>query len=110
MREAAVLSGAPFVEREPPERLRDPDFLEGLTGTYPVAGMEVKVRFRAERTLVFEQPGATAELVSRRGTRFGLEEQEGVSVEFVVEDGRATGMVIRPAGQRFEGEKVSSGG
>lgn len=97
-------------ERQAPERLRDPGFLKGLTGTYRVAGMEVEVRFRGERTLVFEQPGATAELVPRRGTRFGVRGQEGITVEFVVEDGRATGMVIHRAGQRFEGEKVSSGG
>ena len=97
-------------ERQAPERLRDPGFLEGLTGTYRVAGMEVQVRFRGERTLVFEQPGAAAELVPRRGTRFDVRGQGGVTVEFVVEDGRATGIVIRQAGQRFEGERVSSGG
>lgn len=97
-------------ERQPAERLRDPDFLEGLTGTYRVAGMEVEVRFRGERTLVFEQPGATAELVPRGGTRFGVRGQEGITIEFVVEEGRATGIVVRQAGRRFEGERVSSGG
>lgn len=94
-------------EHQAPERLRDPAFLEGLTGTYRVAGMEVEVRFRGERTLVFEQPGGSAELVPRQGTRFGVRGQEGIDVEFLVEDGDATGMVIRQAGQRFEGEKTS---
>ncbi len=97
-------------ERGPPERLRDPGFLNGLTGVYQVAGMEIEVRLRGERRLVFEQPGATAELVPRRGTRFAVEGQEGTTVEFLVEDGRATGIVIHQVGRRFEGEKVSSGG
>ena len=97
-------------ERRAPDRLRDPDFLQGLTGTYRVAGMEVEVRFRGEGTLAFEQPGATAELVPRRGTRFGVAGQEGITVEFVVEDGSATGIVIRQSGQRLEGERVSAGG
>ena len=73
-------------------------------------GMEVEVRFRGEGTLAFEQPGATAELVPRRGTRFGVAGQEGITVEFVVEDGSATGIVIRQSGQRLEGERVSAGG
>lgn len=99
-------------ERQPPEGLRDPAFLEGLTGTYrlPELGLEVEVRFRSERTLVFDQAGVTAELVPRRGTRFGVEGREGLSVEFVMDDGRATGMVLRQGGLTVEGERVSSGG
>jgi len=99
-------------ERQAPERLRDPDFLATLTGTYRLSGIgvDVDVRLRGERTLVFDQAGATAELVPLRGTRFGVRGQEGITVEFVLEDGRASGMVLRQGGQRYEGERASSGG
>lgn len=99
-------------ERQPPEQLRDPRFLRELTGTYRVAalGVEVDVRLRGERTLVFDQSGATAELVPLRETRFGVRGQEGISVEFLLEEGEATGVLIHQGGQRFEGERVPSGG
>lgn len=93
-------------ERQAPARMRDPAFLDGLTGDYRVAGMTVEVRKRGERALVFRQPGASAELVPVRGTRFRLEGQEDATVEFVVEDGEATGIVIRQGGRTFEGERV----
>ena len=99
-------------ERQPPEELRDPRFLRELTGTYrvPTIGVEVDVRLRGERTLVFDQSGATAELVPLRETRFGVRGQEGTTVEFLLEEGEATGLVIHQGGQRFEGERVPSGG
>lgn len=97
-------------ERQPPERMSDPAFLRGLTGTFRVAGMEVEVRLRGERTLVFEQPGFSAELVPQRGTRFGVKGQEGITVEFVTDGDRATGIVIRQAGQRYEGERIEPEG
>lgn len=93
-------------ERQAPPHLRDPTFLEGLTGDYRVAGMTVEIRMRGERRLVFRQPGASAELVPVRGTRFRLEEQENATVEFVLEEGEATGLVVRQGGRTFEGEKV----
>lgn len=93
-------------ERQAAARMRDPAFLDGLTGDYRVAGMTVEVRKRGERTLVFRQPGASAELVPVRGTRFRLEGQESATVEFVLEDGEATGLVIRQGGRTFEGERV----
>lgn len=92
-------------ERLSPERLRDPDFLRKLTGEYRVAGMTVQVRLRGEHTLVFEQPGASAELVPERGTRFQLEGQEGTTVAFEMEEGRAAAIVIRQGGRRFEGPR-----
>jgi CubicO group peptidase (beta-lactamase class C family) len=93
-------------ERQAPARMRDPAFLDGLTGDYRVAGMTVEIRMRGERSLVFRQPGASAELVPVRGTRFRLEGQENTAVEFVLEDGEATGLVIHQGGRTFEGEKV----
>lgn len=96
-------------ERQPPERMSDPAFLQRFAGDYALMGLTVTARLRGDR-LVLDLPGQPAvELLPYRGTQFDVKGQPGASVKFVVEDGDVARMLFIQAGQVLEAERTEGG-
>lgn len=94
--------------RRPESRLSDPDFLEGLAGTYTMQGMPVEIALNGP-TLRLVLPGQPAyTLVPDRGTRFYLKEHSGITVEFALDEAGsgADKIVINQLGVEFEAERA----
>jgi CubicO group peptidase (beta-lactamase class C family) len=69
----------------PDKQLSDRSFIEAFTGQYEIPGSPtpLTVSLRGDHTLVASTPGSPdLELLPRRGTRFDVKDQSGVSVEF----------------------------
>ncbi|NIO28533.1 MAG: serine hydrolase [Candidatus Latescibacteria bacterium] len=87
-------------EREPPEEMYEPDYLEQFAGDYDMMGLTLEVSLRSDNTLTMTVPGQpTYELEPYLGTEFKLKTFKGYSVKFVMEKGKVTqAVLIQPNG------------
>lgn len=84
-------------ERLPDARARDPEVLRRLCGTYTMGPIEVVVAQKGDHVLTVATPGAPAlELQARRGLRFEVKGQPGITAEFELDQ---TGAVVRLVAQ-----------
>jgi CubicO group peptidase (beta-lactamase class C family) len=89
-----------FVKPPPPE-MREPRFLERLTGIYDFNGQPLTVSLKSPTALQVAIPGMpVAELEARRGAEFRVKNRSGFRLEFQLDDGGpAAGIVlITPSG------------
>ncbi|MEY2510182.1 MAG: hypothetical protein QOE26_945 [Verrucomicrobiota bacterium] len=85
--------------RQPPAEMRDPKFLEPLSGEYDNGGVPVTIAVREDNVLQYIVLGNARELVPVRGTYFRLKDLTGVAVEFMKDSaGKYDRMAIYSAG------------
>ena len=102
-------SVAPIVfTREPDVRLADPAFLASLTGIYALGPVRAEVRVAAAAVLVDVAGSGTWRLVPGSGTAFSIDGMPGVTVEFVLQDGRGQEMVVQPGVGVFTRERSAT--
>ena len=84
-------------DRLPDAQARDPEVLRRLCGTYVMGPIEIAVTQKSDQVLAVTTPGAPPfELQPRRGLRFEVKGQPGITVEFELDD---TGAVVRLVAQ-----------
>ncbi len=96
--------------RLPDRRLKDPEFLSGLTGDYEIPGQVLTVSLKGN-VLVIQASGQPAlELEPSGSDEFAIKELTGFSIKFQLDEtGRATAaLIIEPSGV-FEAKRVESG-
>jgi CubicO group peptidase (beta-lactamase class C family) len=87
-----------FTRRAPAE-MTTRAFLEPLTGTYEVGGIDVEVVLREDGVLQYVQLGRPRDLVPVRGTLFRIKDLTGVSVEFLKDaSGKVDRIAVHSAG------------
>jgi hypothetical protein len=94
-------SEATFVRR--PDTL-EPKVLQALAGTYESAsGSKAHVVFKADGTLCLVSPGQPEQkFLPYRGLKFHVQEFSDVTFEFLMENGRPSGVkIIAPAGENL---------
>lgn len=80
--------------------------LERYTGNYEVMGTLLHIRLRDD-TLVMEIGGQGAvQLLPERGTRFSIQDMPGGAVEFVLENEKATSLLLTQPNGTFEALRV----
>jgi CubicO group peptidase (beta-lactamase class C family) len=94
-------------ERQPDERLSDPDYLQRFAGVYQLGPQRLTISVSADH-LVAALPGQpTYELAPVRGTTFALEPLTGYRVIFREnEAGEVTGLAVEQPNGLFEADKV----
>lgn len=94
-------------ERQPEDRLSDPEFLNTLCGTYELdGGMEIKISLSGTTltATVSGQPPYTLE--PKQGTSFNLKGLEGFVMEFILEKEKAVAVVSHQPNGDFRAEKT----
>lgn len=94
-------------ERQPEDRLSDPEFLSSLCGTYKIdGGVTIKISLEGAmlRGTVTGQPPYTLE--PKQGTSFILGGLEGFTIEFILEDEKAVALVSHQPNGDFRAEKT----
>lgn len=100
---AAALALEPNVDpivfaRQPEERLRDPEFLAELSGTYRSSGMDIVFELAGEHIEVRAPFLGTYRLEPVHGTIFRAADAPGVTARFELENGLPVGVVVLPLG------------
>ena len=92
--------------RSADERLSDPGFLAGLTGTYELAGLQAEVSLAGDE-LQLSVPGQPLyTLVPDSGTSFAIEGLNDFRIEFVLDDsGVARSFISHQPNGTFEAER-----
>jgi hypothetical protein len=72
--------------KQPPKEMTERSFLERLTGTYEIDGIDVEIVLREGGTLQYVVLGRVFDLLPVRGTLFRFKEIAGQSVEFLSDD------------------------
>ena len=87
-------------DRLPDAHARDPEVLRRLCGTYVMGPIEIVVTQKSDHVLSVTAPGAPPfELQPRRGLRFEVEGQPGITAEFELDDtGAVVRLVVQPLG------------
>ena len=87
-------------DRLPDAQARDPEVLRRLCGTYVMGPIEIVVAGQGDDVLTVTAPGAPPfELQPRRGLRFEVKGQPGVTAEFELDDtGAVARLVVQPLG------------
>jgi hypothetical protein len=70
-------------QRQPDPAMLARPFLETLAGHYQLGAEQVQVVLRKDGVLVLDQAGERLPLVPVQGTRFGLRDRYGQSLEFI---------------------------
>lgn len=93
--------------RQPEARLSDPAYLQGLAGTYELAGSKVTVRLSGNRLSWTVAGGAPAALVPALGDGFVHERQREVRIAFRTDStGRATGLTYTDSSGVYEAKRI----
>jgi CubicO group peptidase (beta-lactamase class C family) len=87
-------------DRLPDPQARDPEVLRRLCGAYTMGPIEIVVALERDHRLTLGTPGAPAvQLLPRRGLRFAVKGQPGLSAEFELDDaGAVTRLIAQPLG------------
>ena len=87
-------------DRLPDAQARDPEVLRRLCGTYVMGPIEIVVAGQGDDVLTVTAPGAPPfELQPRRGLRFEVKGQPGVTAEFELDGtGAVARLVVQPLG------------
>jgi CubicO group peptidase (beta-lactamase class C family) len=87
-------------DRLPDAQARDPEVLRRLCGTYVMGPIEIVVARQGDQVLTVTAPGAPPfELQPRRGLRFEVKGQPGITAEFELDDtGAVARLVVQPLG------------
>ena len=101
-------AGVPEIrfDRQPGEKLSDPDFLETLTGTYSLeSGTEIKITLEGTKLKadIIGQPTYTLE--PHQGNSFKLSSLQGFTMEFISEGEKATALVSHQPNGDFRAKK-----
>ena len=94
-------------ERQPEDRLSDPEFLSMLCGKYELdggVGIEVSLEGSTLKGTVAGQPPYTLE--PKQGTSFTLGGLEGFTIEFILEDEKVVALVSHQPNGDFRAEKT----
>ena len=93
-------------ERAADDRLSDPQFLGGLTGTYELAGLQAEVSLEGDR-LRLNVPGQPVyTLIPDTGTSFQIEGLNDFRIEFVLDDaGAARSFISHQPNGTFEAQR-----
>lgn len=88
------------------ERLTSTDYLRQFTGEYAFRGQTLTVRLRGDNTLTLTVPGQpTYTLEPSAEKAFTLKDITGFSVEFIMEDGTVTQMILNQPNGTFTAER-----
>ncbi|MBN2409075.1 MAG: serine hydrolase [Candidatus Aminicenantes bacterium] len=99
-------SVAPIVfTKKTPAEMNDPEFLSQFVGDYEVMGAVISVVLKGNALFVSIPSQATVELVPYKGTEFNFKGVEGVSLKFILEQGKATEVVVSQPGGTFRGKR-----
>lgn len=102
--EAAV---APLrFKRAPDPNLSDPSYLARFAGTYSLLGADIVIAV-ADDHLTATAPGQGATVLGPLwNDSFVVSDMENARISFVVEDGQATSLIVRQAGQTFSAKRI----
>ena len=88
-------------------QLRDPEYLQRFVGEYELLSDKITITLKGEATLVLIVPGQPPyDLEPYKGTEFVFKDLEGYAVEFVMDDGKATQLVIKQPQGIFTAKRV----
>jgi hypothetical protein len=98
---------APIVfTRKASEALKDPKYLSQFLGDYEIMGITVTISLQGD-TLFIDLPSQPRhELVPFKDREFTPKGVEGQNIEFVLENGKATEMILTVQGNVIRGKRV----
>jgi len=91
--------------KKTPEEMKDPKFLSQFVGDYEVMGVVISVVLKGNALFVSIPSQQTVELVPYKGTEFNFKGVEGVSLKFILEQGKVTEVAVSQPGGTFRGKR-----